>query len=85
MLLLAEGLAVGTLILGGIHFVGAHQDLIQGTVVLVTAMVGTLLDGAFDALVGMAVHKKASFEFGSGNSMCTLVKNRLGICSNVAF
>ena len=55
-LLLAEGLAVGALVCSGIHLVGAHQNLIQRTVVLVTAVMGALLDGAFDALVGMTVH-----------------------------
>ena len=64
---------------------GAHHDLIQGAVVLMVAVVGAGAHGAFDGLVGVTVHKKASFEFGSGNSMCTLVKNRLGICSIVAF
>ena len=57
-LLLAEGLAVGALIRGGIHFMGTHQDLIQGAEVFVAAMVGTLLDGTLDTLVGMAIHNK---------------------------
>jgi len=60
-LLLAEGLAVGALVGGGVHFVGTHQNLVQRTVVLMTAVMGALLDGTFDALVSMAVHKKASF------------------------
>ena len=68
-LLLAEGHAVGALVNSGIHFVGAHQDAVQGAVVLVLTMVGTLLDGTLDALVGMTVHRKASFEIGFGNSM----------------
>jgi hypothetical protein len=59
VLLLAEGFAVGALILGGVHLVGTHQDLIQGAVVLVTAVVGALLDGALDALVGMTIHYKS--------------------------
>ena len=58
-LLLAEGLAVGALILSGIHLMGAHQDLIQGTVVLVTAVMGTLLDGTLDTLVCMTVHNES--------------------------
>ena len=70
-LLLAEGHAVSALVHGGIHLVGAYHDLVQGAVVLVAAMVGALLDSAFDALVGMTVHIKASFEMGFGNSMNT--------------
>ena len=65
VLLPAEGLAVGALVLGGVGFVGAHQDPVQGAVVLVAAVVSALLDGAFDALVGVAVHRKASFILGS--------------------
>ena len=72
-LLLAEGLAVGALIGGGVHFVGANQDFIQGTVVLVAAMMGALLDGTFDTLVCMTVHRKASFEIGFGNSMAFIL------------
>ena len=58
-LLLAEGLAVGALILSGVLLVGAHQDLIQGTEVLVTAVMGALLDGTLDTLVCMTVHSKS--------------------------
>ena len=52
---------------------GTNQNLVQGAVVLMAAMVGTLLDGAFDALVCMTVHKKASFEIGFGNSMAFIL------------
>ena len=55
-LLLAEGLAVGALILGRINLVGAHQNPVQGAVVLGVAVVSAGLNGAFDALVCMAVH-----------------------------
>ena len=58
-LLLAERLAVSALISGGIHLVSTHQDLVQRTVVLVTAVMGTLLDGTFDTLVCMTVHSKS--------------------------
>ena len=61
-LLLAEGHAVGALVHGGIHLVGTHQDLVQGAVVLVLTMMGTLLDGTFDALVCMTIHKKPPFK-----------------------
>lgn len=55
-LLLAEGHTVSTLILGGIALVGAHADPIQGAVIFLLAVVCALMDGAFDGLVGMAVH-----------------------------
>ena len=55
-LLLAEGLAVGALILGGIHLVGTHQNLVQRAVVLAGAVISALLNGAFDALVCIVVH-----------------------------
>ena len=63
---------------------GAHQNLIQGAVVFVTAMMRTLLDGAFDALVCMTVHRKASFKIGFGNSMGPVFKIMLAKVSNVA-
>ena len=63
---------------------GTHHDLVQGAVVLVPAMVGTLPDGAFDALVGMTVHRKASFKIGFGNSMGSVFKIMLAKVSNVA-
>ena len=72
ILLLAEGHAVGALLLGGIGLVGAHTDLVQRAVILVLAVVGAGAHGAPDGLVGMAVHKEASFAFGFGNSMCRL-------------
>ena len=56
VLLLAERLAVSALIGSGIHLMGAHQDLVQRTEVLVAAVVCALLDGAFNALVGMTIH-----------------------------
>ena len=53
---LAEGLAVGALLHGGVHLMGTHHDLVQRAVVLGVAVVSALLDGAFDALVGIVVH-----------------------------
>jgi len=47
-------------------------------------MMGTLLDGAFDALVCMTVHKKTSFEIGFGNSMVVFLKTIPEKVSNVA-
>ena len=55
-LLFAEGLAVRALVHGGVYLMGAHQDAVQGAVVLILAVVSALLDGALNALVGMAVH-----------------------------
>ena len=63
---------------------GAHQDLVQRTVVLVAAVMGALLDGTFDALVCMTVHRKASFEIGFGSSMDRFPKTMLEKLSCVA-
>ena len=62
-LLLAEGHAVGTLVLSRIGLVGTHQNPVQGTIVLAFAVMGTLVHSALNGLVGMAVHKIASFAF----------------------
>jgi hypothetical protein len=56
-LLLAEGLAVGALIHHGVGLVGAHQNPIQGTVILLVAVISTLLNGTFDTLICLAVHR----------------------------
>ena len=58
---LAEGLAVGALVLGRIGLMGTHQNPVQRAVVLTVTVVGTGLNGAFDALIGMTIHKNASF------------------------
>ena len=63
---------------------GADQDLIQGTVVFLAAMMGTLLDGTLDTLVCMTVHKNASFEIGFGSSMDRFRKTMLEKLSSVA-
>ena len=54
---LAERLAVGALILGRICLVGANQDPVQGAVILAVAVISAGLNGAFDALVSIVVHK----------------------------
>ena len=64
-LLCPEGLTVGTLVHGRIVLVSAHQNSVQRAVVLGVAVIGAGLDGAFDALVCMAVHKSSSFLFGT--------------------
>ena len=56
-LLFAEGLAVGTLVLGGVALMGAHQNPVQGAVVLLVAVISALLYGAFNAAIGLIVHK----------------------------
>ena len=37
---------------------GTHLDGLQGAVILVLAVVGAVVHGAFDALVGGMIHKK---------------------------
>ena len=59
--LLAEGLAVGALIHGGVSFVGTNQDAVQRAVVLVFTEVCALMDGALYALIGIAFHVISSF------------------------
>ena len=54
--LLAEGHAVGALIHGGITLVGAYQNAIQSAVVSILTVVSTLMHGAFNALVCLAIH-----------------------------
>ena len=51
-LLLPEGHAVSTLVNSGVHLVSTHHNAVQRAVVLALAMMGTLLDGTLDALVG---------------------------------
>ena len=53
---LTEGLAVGALIHGGVYLVGAHQNAVQRAVVLFFAVMGALVHGALNALVGMTIH-----------------------------
>ena len=47
-----EGCAVGALGHGGVRLVGYHLDLGKGAVVLLTAVVSALGNGAADGLVG---------------------------------
>ena len=60
-LLLAEGLAVGALVHGGVALVGAHQDAVQSAEIGIAAVVGALVYGAFNALVSVTVHNGSSF------------------------
>ena len=57
-LLLAEGHAISALVNRGVIFVCANQNPVQGAVVLVVAVMGALMDGALNALVGVIVHNK---------------------------
>ena len=84
-LALAEGLAVSALVLGGIGLMGAHQDPVQGAVVLAVAVICAGLDGAFDALVCMAVHKSSSLVFGYRQSMPPKRPSMLEMVSCVDF
>ena len=65
-LLLAEGHAVGALILSGVGLVGTHQDALQGAVVAGGGVVGALMDGAFDALVCVSHEKFLLFSWVRG-------------------
>jgi hypothetical protein len=51
--------------------VGAHQNPVQRAVVLGIAVVSAGLDSAFDALVGMTVHKKILLFVWYGLSMAS--------------
>ena len=55
-LLLTEGLAVGALVHSGVGLMGTHHNAVQRAVICIVAMVGTLGDGTFDTLIGIAVH-----------------------------
>ena len=44
---------------------GAHQNVVQRTIVLGIAVISAGLDGTLDALVGLAVHDVSSFILGS--------------------
>ena len=55
-LLLAEGHAVGALILGGVLLMGANLNALQRAVIGIAAVVSALGNGTFDALVGVTVH-----------------------------
>ena len=82
---LAEGLAVGALILGGIRFMGAHQNPVQGTVVLLVTVVGAGLDGTLDALVCMFVHSNFLLKIGFCHSITALPSSIQENASNLAF
>ena len=56
---------------------GTYQNTVQSAVVAVCAVVCALMNGALDALVGVAVHIGSSF-FGDGISMLiagTFIRN----------
>ena len=52
LLLLSERHTVGTLVHSGIHLMGTYHNAIQRTIVLALAMMGTLLDGTLNTLIG---------------------------------
>ena len=53
-----EGHTVGALVHSGIALVGAHQDPVQGAVILAAAVMGALVHGAFNGLVGVTIHNR---------------------------
>ena len=60
-LLSAEGHTVGALVHGGVTFVSADQDTVQSAVVCILAVVSALMNGAFNALICLAIHVCSSF------------------------
>ncbi len=64
---------------------GAHQNPVQRAVVLGIAVISTGLNGTFDALVGIIIHKNASFYIGFGNSMAGGKENILKESVEIAF
>jgi hypothetical protein len=66
VLLLAERHAVGALVLGGVAFVGTDHDAVQGAVVFLLTVMGTLVHGAFDGLVCVTVHNAFLLLLNSG-------------------
>ena len=84
--LLAEALAVGALILGGVGLMGTHQNPVQRAVVLMVAVVSAGLDSAFDALVCIAVHIVFLLQNGFGHSIAHRMSfTRGNNCLFVAF
>jgi hypothetical protein len=53
-----KGFAIRALAYRRIGFVGAHHNAVQGTVVLGVTVVSALLNGAFNTLVGMTIHRQ---------------------------
>ena len=56
LLLLAEGLTVGALVLSGIQLVRTHHNTFQGAEVGILAVMGALLNSTLNTLVCMAIH-----------------------------
>ena len=73
-LLFTEGLAIGTLVHGGVCLVGTDLDTVQRAVVFGVTMVGALLDSAGDALIGVGVHSFTSFLLDYGFIVCLFQK-----------
>ena len=82
---LAEGLAVGALIHGGVYFVGAHQNPVQRAIVLASTVVCALVYGTLDALVGMTIHRYFLLLIGFGHSMAEREKGILEKAANPCF
>jgi len=56
VLFLTEGHAVGALVLAGVCLMGTYQDALQRAVVCFIAVMSALMNGALNALIGIAVH-----------------------------
>ena len=55
LLLSFKAHAVGALLYLGISLVGAHKDLVQGAVIFLIAVIGALMNSAFDIVVRAAI------------------------------
>ena len=59
--LIDEGLAVGTLDLGRVGFMGAHLNLVQSTGILCLGVMGAVIDGTSDGFILVGHLKNSSF------------------------
>ena len=64
---------------------GTNQDAVQRTEVLGVAVICTLLYGALDALIGIAIHVFSPPLIDFGNSMARMRKNMTGISYYLKF
>ena len=81
--LLTEGLAVGTLIHGGICLVGTNQNALQRAEVGILAVMGTLLNSTLNALVCMTIHSlRSSISFVMGIDCPADAKTYISFCAD---
>ena len=60
-LLLPEGEAVGTLVLGGVALMGADFDAVKRAVIAGIAVMSAFANGTFDTCVAFGIHNQYSF------------------------